>query len=488
MAKKNKHPDWKLSTGERRWYYISENSRLMTAQIITNYMSVFLLFQGVNPASVGTAVLLVKIIDALDDVIFGFLVDKLDPTKWKWARKIAGTGKYMPWYRMTFWTFPLATIFFFLMPASMPEIAKIIWFTVFYLLYDLTCTLSEVPMNTLIVTLTDNLEERNHILTIKGAILVIAAVLISVVMQFLISEQVGLPIATVAIAACIIFFFLMLPMAFKVKEHNVGLKNSTEDTQQESYSLKDMFRCVIANKYILIYFISIVTYSCLATGGAMGTLTGFYIFHDSNLASYIMLIGFVPGIILSFFCGKIADRFNKRNFMMAIYLVIALANFLMGFLRGQSIWVFAIVGGLCAIPNALASIATTYIAPDTVEYTRYKTGKDCSGIFFSLKSFVTKATAGVSASLGMYILAMAGWKEVQAESFAQLAELNVQQTPAALDALWTCSYFIPGIGCALAAVVMLFYNLKDKDAQLMALCNAGTITREECEAKLSRKY
>lgn len=72
-------------------------------------------------------------------------------------------------------------------------------------------------------------------------------------------------------------------------------------------------------------------------------------------------------------------------------------------------------------------------------------------------------------------------------SFASLAESNVQQTATALDALWACSYLIPGIGCVLAAVIMMFYGLKDKDAQLMAECNAGRITREECEAKLSKK-
>ncbi len=487
MAKKLKHPDWKLSKGERRWYYVSENARLLTASLITNFMTVFLLFQGLNPASVATATLLVKIIDAVDDMVFGYLVDKLDPTKWKWTRKIAGQGKYMPWYRLTFWTFPLVTICFFLMPAAMPEYAKVIWFTVFYLLYDLTCTLSEVPMNTLIVTLTDNLEERNHLLTIKGAILVVVATLIGVVIQFLISEKVGLPLSTVSIVCCVIFFVLMLPMAFRVKEHNVGLKNSTESTRQESYSLKDMFRCVFSNKYIFIYFASIVIYSCLATGSAVGALTGFYIFHDSNFASYAV-IGFIPSLVISFFCGKIADRLNKRNFLVVIYLIIGAANILLSFMRQQSIWVVVILAGMSGIPVALYSIASSYIAPDTVEYTRYKTGKDCSGIFFSLKSFVSKATSGVAASLGMFILALAGWKEVQAESFAELAVLNVQQTPAALDALWACSYLIPGIGAVLAAVVMMLYNLKDSDAQLMAQCNAGAITREECEARLSRQY
>ena len=306
--------------------------------------------------------------------------------------------------------------------------------------------------------------------------------------QYLISESVGLSITTVAVAASLIFFVLMTPMCFKVNEHNTELKNAPGVEEEENYSFKDMLQCVMTNKYIFIFFLSLVISSCLQTGSAMSTLTGFYIFHDSNIYSYIMLIGFVPGIALSFLCGKIAGRIGKRNFMALILFVEAGLHIMQYFLRGVNIWTFVIIGSVCAIPNAFYSIVQNYIAPDTVEYTRYKTGKDCSGIFFSLKSFITKTTAGVASSLGLFILGMAGWQEVQAESFAELAELGVIQTPHALDALWSCSYLVPAIGYILAGAVLLFYNLRDKDAELMAKCNAGMITREECEANLSHKY
>ena len=45
-----------------------------------------------------------------------------------------------------------------------------------------------------------------------------------------------------------------------------------------------------------------------------------------------------------------------------------------------------------------------------------------------------------------------------------------------------------GIGFLLSTLVLFFYKLKDRDAELMAKCNAGEISREECEAQLSRKY
>lgn len=85
-------------------------------------------------------------------------------------------------------------------------------------------------------------------------------------------------------------------------------------------------------------------------------------------------------------------------------------------------------------------------------------------------------------------MGLSTWIPVEADSFEELAQLNVQQPQSALDTLWIVYMLIPAIGTILGVVLMSFYKLRDEDAALMAKCNAGEITREECEAQLSRKY
>ena len=62
------------------------------------------------------------------------------------------------------------------------------------------------------------------------------------------------------------------------------------------------------------------------------------------------------------------------------------------------------------------------------------------------------------------------------------------QPPEALNVMWIIYALIPLIGTLLGVLVMGFYKLRDQDVALMAKCNAGEISREECEAQLSRKY
>lgn len=487
--KKIKHPDWQMSRSEKNWYYVGDTARLFCSSLVVGYMTMFLMFQGINTASLATAMLIVKIIDSVDDVLFGFIIDKIDIKNWKIFRKLAGDGKYMPWYRLFFWTFPVATMLFFMMPKNSPDAVKIAWFFITYLLYDFTCTLTEVPMQSMITTLTDSPSERNSVLTVKGVITVIAAIGMSILVSALLSENVGVPLKDIGVGGALIFLFMMLPMVFKVHEHNTELKNVEEEGSQENYSFKDMLRCVTTNKYILVYFLAVIVSTIFGTRAVVESFLGFYIFNDSMVFTYVMLIGFVPGIILSGFCGKIADKVGKRNFLAFIFVLLTASSLILYFFgRGNKMF-FIVAGGILAIPNALVSVVRTYIAPDTIDYTRYKTGKDCSGIFYSLQSFITKALNGVVGSVALYILALSGWQEVQGESFADLAAQGVTQTPQALDALWSLGYLIPAIGLGIAAILLYaFYNLKDEDAALMAQCNAGKITREECEARLSRKY
>ena len=111
--------NWHTSKAERRAYLIGEIGRCCEGGIVTSFMTLFLVFQGIDLKLVAGVMLAVKIIDALDDVIFGYFIDRLHVEKLTLLRKITGEGKYLPWFRLTFALFPLFTILFFLMPTSL---------------------------------------------------------------------------------------------------------------------------------------------------------------------------------------------------------------------------------------------------------------------------------------------------------------------------------------------------------------------------------
>ncbi len=486
MSAKPQPASWKTTKKERRNYIVGDLARAVEGYIITAFMSTFLIFQGINLAAIAGVMLFVKIIDAFDDVIFGYLVDKIHVTDWKLTKKIAGNGKYLPWYRLTFLFFPLFTILFFLMPASFSHTGKLVWFVVFYLLYDFSYTLVDVPMNSMIITLTDDIEERDSLLQTKTILSAIGTIGAGVVWTVLISEKVGFSIRSVAIVSSVILFIFMLPLAFGVKEHNTQLANVDEEKKQH-YTFKDMINCIKTNKYLLVLLLSTVVSQCLMTGGAVGTFVSYYFYGSSLVLIIPIAIAFVPQLIAQMQVKRLAMKYGKKRIFLITGITGAvLYSFI--FFFGKNFIFACIFLVLQAIPGNMSNVAKSFLLPDTIEYARFKTGKDCSGICYSMQSFVTKLTSSVASSLGLFILGLSNWIPLNAESFEDVAALGIQQPAEAMNVLWIIYSLIPTIGTLLGVLALVLYNLNDKDASLMAKCNSGEITRDECIAQLSRKY
>ena len=87
---------WKTTKQERINYYIGDLGRTLEGYIVTAFMTLFLLFQGISLLKISAAILVVKVIDACDDVIFGFLIDKLNIHNSRLLGKLAGEGNIFP--------------------------------------------------------------------------------------------------------------------------------------------------------------------------------------------------------------------------------------------------------------------------------------------------------------------------------------------------------------------------------------------------------
>jgi Na+/melibiose symporter-like transporter len=479
---------WRLTRIERFRYYLGSVGWMTGAGILNTFLSIFLVLQGMSLAAVGTLILVVKVIDAVDDLVFGYMIDRFNPTQLRFIRRFAGSGKYLPWYRVTFFLLPLATVLFFAMPSGLPDIAKMAWFAFAYLLYDLSTTMSQVPIRSMIVTLTDNVIERDNILKVTGVLMVVFGVSTGLIWQVLISEFVGWSVASVAIGSAIIALLLMVPLARGVQERNVELKNSDEAEAAPRYTIRQMAVAVRTNKFMMLLLASDVLRGIGLTQLTTSMFAAFFLFQNSLILTVPVLIAFVPGLVLQLYADRIVHLLGKRNTIVGFSLMTALTGVVLFFVGPDNVMLVLIVMSLAALPGAMVVVVRTFMIPDTIEYTRYKTGQDCAGIFYALESFVQKASSGIASAVAMFLLGLGGWVAVSASDFGELAAQGVTQPAEALTALWMTISLIPALGGLACAVTMLFYRLRDQDAALMAKCNSGEISREECEAALSRQY
>ena len=470
----NKHPEYMTTPSERLSYWTYFIGQNVYYNITAAFISTYLAMQGISLAKVGLVLLIVKVWDAVNDPIFGFIFDKI---------KFRNGQKSLPWLRIAVLLIPVVTTILFAIPSGLSETGKLVWFGVAYLLWDTVYTLTDVPAYAMLNTMTDNLEERNLLLSVNRVFSGGGVVIYGVVLPLLISETVGLS-STMAVAILSVFSALtMVPLCLNCKE-----RNYKPTQEEENFSPRQMFTYLKSNKYLLIYYCGYMATDALKTFNAVMLFVSFYLFGNSLFAVVLNILNMVPGVFAAMLMPTILKRFDKFKTLVWMNLLCIVLGLVIYFAGYDHQALFLTLTCIRTIPMSIVGILAFMFTPDCAEYGQYKSGISAKGITFAIQTFSVKITGAVSSSLALFLLGLFGWISVEAESFEELAAMNIQQSAGALQGLWIVYALIPVIGMILSAFCYLGYKLNDRDVQIMAKCNAGELSRAEAEAALSRQY
>ena len=471
---KNKHPDYMTKPGERLSYWTYFVGQNIYYNITAAFISTYLAMQGISLAKVATVLLIVKIWDAVNDPMFGFIFDKVT---------FKSGQKSLPWLRIAVALIPVVTILLFAIPSGMSETGKLIWFGAAYILWDTVYTLTDVPAYSMLNTMTDNLQERNTLLAVNRVFSGAGVLIYGVVLPLLISESVGMS-ATMAIAILSVFSALtMVPLCVNCKE-----RNYKPEEEPDNFTPREMFRYLKSNKYLLIYYGGYMATDALKTSAAVTLFVSFYLFGNSTFSIVLNVLNMVPGVFAAMAMPMLLKKFDKFKTLFFCNIVNILLGLVIYFTGWENQTFFLVMTCIRTIPMSVVGILAYMFTPDCAEYGQYKSGISAKGITFAIQTFSVKITGAVSSSLALFLLGLFSWISVEAESFAELEALGIQQSAAAINGLWFVYAMVPVIGMILSTFFYLGYKLNDRDVQIMAKCNSGEITRAEAESRLSRKY
>ena len=467
-------PNYMTTFSERLSYWTYFVGQNVYYNITAAFISTYLVMQGIDLAKGALVLLIVKIWDAVNDPIFGYIFDKV---------QFKSGQKSLPWLRIAVALIPVVTIILFSIPSGMSELGKLIWFGVAYVLWDTVYTLTDVPAYAMLNTMTDNLEERNLLLSVNRVFSGGGVVIYGVVLPLLISESVGMS-ASMAIAIMSIFSAItMVPLCLKCKERNY--KPGHED---ENFTPRQMLRYLGKNKYLLTYYGGYMATDALKTSAAVLLFVSFYLFGDSLFSIVLNFLNMVPGVFAAMLMPTILKKLDKFKTLFWCNIVNIILGLLIYFVGYEQKVLFLVLTCIRTVPMSIVGILAFMFTPDCAEYGEYKTGINAKGITFDIQTFSVKITGAVSSALALFLLGLFNWISVEAESFEELAAMGIQQSATALHGLWIVYALVPVIGMIISTFFYLGYKLNDKDVQIMAKCNSGELTREEAEKLLSRKY
>lgn len=441
-------------------YFFGQNLLWSFAGLV----STFLLDIGLD-AKVASAVLLgPKIWDAVNDTLFGYIVDKTE---------FRGNRKFIPWVRLGTMLIGVSTVFMFAINSGIgKQWVKIAWFLIAYIIFDCAYTMLDAPMYALPTVMTTNIKERTGLISSNrfGGIM---GGLVGTLLVPVIRPKLGWFFSAVVI--CLISTLFMLPILFLGKERTV------RDQSGEEYGLKQMFGYIGKNRYLTISLLLIFIVGVCSIETTLSLLMARNCLGDESLATLVTAVTSLPMIFTSLLIPRLSRKYDKRS-LLIFGMITALIGSVGCYLAGYgSIVMFFIPTVIRGIGYSFFMVISYMLIADSVEYGTYKTGVRASGISFSLQTFTAKLKNAVIGSVALFALGLFGYD-------SSIGETAVQSVRVA-NGIWTVFNLLPAIGYAVALVLLIFfYKLRNPDVEVMARYNSGEISREEAESLLEERF
>ena len=439
------------------FYFVGQNIFFI---LLVSFLNTYFLDIGISPLALSGLILVVKVWDAVNDPIFGGIVDR---TKFK-------KGKFLPWLRISLIAIPAATVFLFAIPNNISAPLKIIWAAIGYMLWDTAYTICDVPIFGIITTLTNSQNERVSLMATGRVAALFASVVVTIfVPQFRTIIGGWFPMALVLSLLGLLF---MIPICLTAKERIKPVISEKE------ISFREMFSFIVKNKYMLIFYGTILLSQATSIGTPLGLIISRTFWGDEKLTTFLTLGTIIPAILLGIFIPKILKKIDKYYLYIFSLLGGAIMSVVIYFVGYQNFTINLILQTIKGIPVGVGLMVMFMFTPDCVEYGTYKIGISAPGVAFSIQTFSVKLTSALAASLSALSLFLIGFISTE----------GAVQPTGFTGRLWIMYNLLPAAGYLCGALLFSRYKLRDKDVQVMTKANSGEITQEESLVLLNGKY
>ena len=426
------------------------------------YIETFLTDIGIAAATAAAILIIPKLWDAVNDVLFGYIVDR---------HMFRNGQKFMPWVRIGTSAVGITTVALFAIPQTMSDTGKIVWFLVAYILFDLCYTILDAPAFAVTTVMTSNVQERTGIIAGGKLWSMVGGVVATVIIPAI---RPSLGWLTACIVFVVISIILMIPMLFTVRE-----RHSEEVLATENPNFREMLKYLKSNKYLIFVLLAMLLLGLSSVEQKMAIYMGRICLGQENMATLVAAGVAVSVIAVSAVVPALARKWDKFD-VLCVGLAFAIAMDVVCYFAGYGNLVVALILIMLKCTGlGFWQVIIYMLIADTVEYGTYKSGTRAAGITFSLQAFIAKLKNALIGTI--VLLSLSAVHFVEGE--------NAIQPAGVAEGVWGLFTLLPAAGFTVAlAILLLFYKLRSKDVQTMAQYNNGEISREEADALLSAKY
>ncbi len=347
-------------------------------------------YLGLPAATPGAIYLVIMIIDAITDPIFGILVDRYSILK---------SRKYSPWYYAGVVLLCVGGLGVFWFPNIDSAIGMTFFVFAMYAVQTFGNTFITVSIGPLRNLITTDPAQRST-LPVFSSIPALAAsvlvVLIPVLVKVLGTERTGYRHLLMIFSILGIIAGLFVVRAVREKDSAAAANTAASSTA----SLRVMWEELRSNKPLQMLLVADTTNSF---AGSMVASSGIYFYKyvlgDINLEiqPIVSAIGIVTGLAGAFVAAAIAKKRGRKNaYVLGTIIGICIPSIMLIVRPFKILALFIAIMSLGSVFGGLTGNTKWVMIADCVDYGFWKTGRFVPAVYNSIFSFITKLSLGLA--------------------------------------------------------------------------------------------
>lgn len=440
--KENNKPSWR----EIISFALGDGGCNLVWTTIGSYLTLYYTDSvGLAAATIGTLMLLTRLLDGISDLIMGSIIDRTH-TRW---------GKARPWILWTAIPMGLGLVLMFSVPSSLTSGGKLTYACISYVIMAVVVyTACNLAYNTLLSLEAPNPKDRVTMSSIRFFVTMSVVLFINYNCNNFVAKfgWTGMAAIFGTIGAV-----LLLITFLGTKERTNIEKNSAKVEEKDKMSVGESFKILFKNKYfLLLAIVFVINYTVLGVNNGLRIYYARDVLGNAGLMGTLTLCFILPKLIGNLIYPYINKLLGKWKSMMIGYVIELAGVLIMGLT--QTSFTTAVIGLIClgigGIPHNAGLFA---MVADVVDYGEWKTGVRLDGLTNSATSFGMKVGAGLGSAL-------VGWGLAWAAYDGKLAA----QTAATIAGIKSVFTFVPAVLIVIGLVTLFFCNLDKIYPQIAA--------------------
>ena len=455
-----KHPN-AISIGEAIGYLFGDMGNLFVLTFVSTYLKVFytdclLPGHGADATKISTDLtvlfLVIRLWDAINDPLWGIIVDTRRPRK---------NGKFRPYLMTVSVPLGLSTALCFLNVQNyISSYALLLAFAyITYCVYGMLYTAINIPYGSLASAITDDPNGRTLLSTMRSIGAGVGGAAVTLVAQSIIYDDgTKLNPEKTFVAVCVL-------SALSIAAYMTCYKTTKErviySPEKKKVNLRLTYGTLFKSRPFLTVTIAGLVISGLLQFGSFNQYLTKNYFGNSNLSIWLTISTYAPMVLLILFCPKLAAKFGKKELCTAGLVLATLSSLVMCFmgpnetLQANPVPYLVLNFGVGA-GYSFVSILNWAFVTVVIDYQENVTGIKNESAIYAVYTFARKVGQTIADSGGLQLLYK--YAKYDPENSGVIGYI-----PGVGDRMYKMVTRVMAVGYFIIFLLFLFYPLNKKN-------------------------